>query len=322
MRSSEKLLQSQVGHLSQSNANLQKDLDKTRKSLDRQKMAHDREKLEWADSGVTRDRDNGTPGAKTNGSGAATPNGKMEEVSYNVCASVNISSYRQDVKPALPGPSADVQLQDTSELEKLAATRLADLEALRKQHTALQQEHDRLRVEATSPPEDRLRASAFFQVYLQRLAFQQQRADEMEHQAQTKETKLDEIRQNNFAFREAVLGEARQEIDALRKQVGQKNDESARLRGQRDEFQADLTERKAKEAEKIQFADQVEALAQSRQERISQLSSEVRRLKGALGAQAGSEGYLAFLKGDGGIDGNYLKDLETKLEYVNTQLPG
>jgi E3 ubiquitin-protein ligase BRE1 len=50
------------------------------------------------------------------------------------------------------------------------------------------------------------------------------------------------------------------------------------------------------------------------QDRITFLSSEVRRLKGKLAAEDGADGYLAFLKGDGGIDGDYIKDLENKLE--------
>lgn len=261
-------------------------------------MEHDKEKLEWADSVKPRDRDNATPGAKANGSGPATPNGKIEE----------------DVKPSISGPSADVILQDTSELEKLAADRLIDLETLRQQHTSLLQELDRSRVEVSSPSEETLRASPWFQVYLHRLAFQQQRADEMERRADQSEAKNDEIRQTNGNFREMLVSEARQEVEALKQNMARKEEEAARLRGQRDDMQAQLSERKAKEAEKTQFIDQIEGLANSRQDRINHLTSEVRRLKGKLGAQAGSEGYLAFLKGDGGIDGDYLRDLETKLE--------
>lgn len=44
-------------------------------------MEFDKERLELADSAKGRSRDTATPGAKANGSGAATPNGKVEEVS-------------------------------------------------------------------------------------------------------------------------------------------------------------------------------------------------------------------------------------------------
>lgn len=223
---------------------------------------------------------------------------------------------RQDAKPSLPMAPADVMLQDTSELEKLASTRLADLETLRQQHAALQQEHDRLRVEVSSPSEERLRASPFFQVYLHRLTFQQQRADEMERRADASEAKHDDIRETNGNFREMLVNENRQEVEVLKQNIARKDEEAARLRGQRDDMQAQLSERKAKESEKIQFIDQIESLANSRQERINHLTSEVKRLKGKLGAQAGSEGYLSFLRGEGGIDGDYVKDIEAKIAYV------
>lgn len=217
------------------------------------------------------------------------------------------------MKPSIPGPSADVQLQDTSELEKLASTRLKELETLREKYTTLRQEHDRLKVETSSPTEDAVRASAFFQVYLQRLAFQQSRADDLQLHVAMNDKKLDDLRQTNGDFRDAVVNEARQEIDALRQLSLKKDQDSARLRGQRDEIQAELTERTAREAEKMQSIEEFEALTNTRQERINFLSSEVRRLKGKLAAQDGSEGYLAFLKGDGGIDGDYIADLESKV---------
>jgi len=76
---------------------------------------------------------------------------------------------------------------------------------------------------------------------------------------------------------------------------------------------AELLERRSREAEKMSFADEVEVLAKAREERILFLVSEVKRLKGALAAAQGSEGYLTFVRGDGGIDGDYVKDLETKM---------
>ena len=82
VKSSEKLLQAQVGTLSQSNSELQRDLDRARKALDRQRMEHDKARSEWAELDSIRKRDSATPGlGKPNGSGHATPNGKHDEVS-------------------------------------------------------------------------------------------------------------------------------------------------------------------------------------------------------------------------------------------------
>jgi E3 ubiquitin-protein ligase BRE1 len=264
-KSSEKLLQGQVATLAQSNTELQSDLDRARKALDRQRMEHDKARAEWADLDSIRKRDSATPGlGKPNGSGHATPNGKHEEVSAFV-KELGIGLTIQDVKPAIPGTSADVQLQDTSGLEKLAGNRLQELEALRAKYTTLRQEHDRLKVETSSPTEEAVRSSAFFQVYLERLAYQQSRADDLQQHVALNDKKLDDLRQTNGDFRDAVVNEARQEIDALRQLSIKKDQDSARLRGQRDEIQAELTERTAREAEKMQSIEEFEGLANTRQ---------------------------------------------------------
>jgi E3 ubiquitin-protein ligase BRE1 len=134
------------------------------------------------------------------------------------------------------------------------------------------------------------------------------------------EQKLDQLRDANLEFRDAVLVEARTEAEALRQQVGKKDTDLARLRGQRDEMNAELTERRQREADRMRFADEMEGLCKARQERITLLASEVRRLKGKLAAQHGAEGYLAFLRGDGGIDGDYVRDLEERGKAANNKI--
>lgn len=179
---------------------------------------------------------------------------------------------------------------------------------------------DRLRILSASPSEDILRSSPFFQIYLHKLAFHHSRADDLEQRYIATEKKLDELRGSNLEFRDAVVAEARAETEALRAQMIKKDSDLARLRGQRDEMNSELTERRAREAEKLAHVEEMEKLANARQERIVYLSSEVRRLKGTLGAQANSEGYLAFLRGDGGIDGDYVKALEATVQSSTDQI--
>lgn len=124
---------------------------------------------------------------------------------------------------------------------------------------------------------------------------------------------MDELKDSNFDFREAVIAEARQEIDSLRQQGIRKDADLARLRGQRDEMNAELSERRSKEGERTNHTEEIERLANARSERIIFLTSEVRRLKGKLAAGDGAGGYLSFLRGDGGIDGDYVKHLEDKI---------
>jgi len=75
------MYQSQVASLTESRDTLQRDLSKAHKALDRQRMDNDRAEQERT-AFQSRDRQAGaSPGVKVaNGSGYATPNGKIEEV--------------------------------------------------------------------------------------------------------------------------------------------------------------------------------------------------------------------------------------------------
>ncbi|OCF38081.1 E3 ubiquitin-protein ligase BRE1 [Kwoniella heveanensis BCC8398] len=307
LRSTSVLLQSQVSTLTESRDTLQRDLNKAQKAIDRQRMEHDKAAQEWKED-TARTRSVGTPGAgpsRPNGSGHATPNGKVED----------------DIKPFGngSGPSVAGVLQDTSELEQLAESRSKQIQALRADQAHLQQELDRLKLLANHPSETALRDSPFFQVYLNQLATQINRVNSLQTRFDATEKSLDTLRGTNQEFRDAVLAESKAETDGLRAQISKKDSDLARLRGQRDEMNAELMERRAREADKLKFAEQVESLANSRQERIIYLTSEVRRLKGKLAADQSAEGYLSFLK-EGGVDGDYIKSLEENIATAQDQI--
>lgn len=303
-RSNARMLQSQLQTAGDIREQLHKELARAEKKLDRQRMEHDRAQQEWRDHREREDDQQATIAeSRLNGSGNATPNGKLEETTepYDSTSAAN---------------AANSLLKDTAEIEELAASRLRQLEQLQSQHITLRQETDQLRQAAAHPSEAVLREAPFFQVYLHQLSSHYNRATALQDRYSAAERKLDELRESNFEFREAVIAEAKQEADALRQQGTKKDADLVRLRGQRDELQADQTERKLREAEKSRYAEEIEALSKVREDRIVFLVSEVKRLKGRLGADSGSESYLGFLHGDGGVDGDYIKDLETKLRLV------
>lgn len=146
------------------------------------------------------------------------------------------------------------------------------------------------------------------------------RADAAQERFEQSERKLDQLRDSNLEFREAVLAESRQEVETLRQQMSKKDTDLARIRGARDDLQGQLNERIAGDNEKERTTKGLEALCKTREERIVFLVSEVRRLKGKLAAQDGAEGYLAFLKSDGGVDGDYIKNLEERLATASDQV--
>lgn len=143
---------------------------------------------------------------------------------------------------------------------------------------------------------------------------------ELERLLKKSQDKTEDMERRNQVFKTAVFSSAEKEAEALRQQVAQKNGELVRIRTARDEVLAELMEKKTTEMEQCRHAEEMEVLAKTREERIVFLVSEVKRLKGCLAARDGSEGYLAFLRGEGGIDGDYVKHLETKSQEAEKRL--
>lgn len=303
LRANSAQLQSQIDHLCQSRDTYLRDLQRAEKHLDKQKMEFDKERAEWR---TQREASGATNKPVANGSGHSTPNARTSEPEPSPATPAAASN-------ATNAPPSAETTERIAVLEQLAGSRLQELETLREQHVAANKELDRLKLQAHHPPESQLRESPFFQVYLTQLSAQAARADTLQARFESAEQKLDQLRDANLEFRDAVVAEARTEVETLRQQLGKKDTDLARLRGQRDEMNAELLERRTRESEKSRFAEEVEALCTARQERISFLTSEVRRLKGKLASHDGAEGFLAFLKGDGGIDGDYVKSLEEQL---------
>ena len=270
-------------------------------------MQFDKAQAQWAQQGQSsswRNPDGASTPGLPNGptSGNATPNGH----------GVKSEGSSKDVKPLLD--TAGALLVDTSSLERLAETRLAELQKVAEDNTALTRELDRLRQLALNPSEDALRSAPFFQIYLRKLAAQASDLSASRARYLASENKLDDLRNQNLAFRDAVVADGRAEAEALRQQVGKQNADMARLRGQRDDIQAELAERRAREENALGSGTELEALAKAQGERIGTLVSEVRRLKGRLGAEGskGERGYLDWLN-EGNGEVGYVESLEVKV---------
>ncbi|TXT05998.1 hypothetical protein VHUM_03759 [Vanrija humicola] len=302
LRTNSDLLQTQIDQLRQARDSYQHDLQRAEKKLDRQRMNFDLERTAWEAKRAA----SATPAQPVaNGSGHSTPNA------------------RAGGEESASGPSAAeaAEAQERIALaEALAASRLSQLEALRSENTGLKQEADKLKLQAHHPTEAQLRESPFFQVYLQRLSTQVSRADALQTRFDSSETKLDQLRDSNLEFREAVQQEARQEVDTLRQQLSKRDNDLARLRAERDKLNDELHERKQTESLKSNQNKVLDDLCKKRGDRISHLQSEVGRLKGKAAAEAGADGYLKFLHGEGGIDGDYVKSLEEQLKAAGDKV--
>ncbi|KAF9653827.1 BRE1-domain-containing protein [Thelephora ganbajun] len=113
-----------------------------------------------------------------------------------------------------------------------------------------------------------------------------------------------------------------QEFAEVVSRLKKRDVDNARLREQRDQLQAELTERKHLESVKLSSANEMKVLADSRSERIAVLQSELRRLRARLTAQAGDEDLMSFILNQSDVDINYIQDLKTRLEKAEATVKG
>lgn len=118
--------------------------------------------------------------------------------------------------------------------------------------------------------------------------------------------------------------------------VAKRDAENTRLREQRDQQIAEITERRHKESIKIASAQEIRTMAESRsaslshttlslsfltlnpfcQERIVVLESELKRHKAQLAANVGNEEVMNFFFGPYVENVAYIEELKTKIAYV------
>ncbi len=100
------------------------------------------------------------------------------------------------------------------------------------------------------------------------MSFHEDRGSALKERLEVTEQTLDALRNSNGDFREAVLAEAKTEVEQLRQNLAKRDSDLARLRGQRDDMNAELLERRAREGDKGKHAEQFEGLAKARQVRF------------------------------------------------------
>lgn len=96
--------------------------------------------------------------------------------------------------------------------------------------------------------------------------------------------------------------------------MSKRDADNLRVRELRDQYGAELSERKARDSVRLQSIHELKELAESRSERISQLQSEVKRHKARLAALSGDEDLMRYFFEDKFDDLDYVRGLKRKLE--------
>lgn len=96
--------------------------------------------------------------------------------------------------------------------------------------------------------------------------------------------------------------------------MSKRDADNLRVRELRDQYGAELLERKARDSVKIHSIHELKELAESRSEQISQLQSEATRHKARLAALSGDEDLMKYFFVGKLDDLDYVHSLKRKLE--------
>ncbi|KAH8920247.1 BRE1-domain-containing protein [Atractiella rhizophila] len=219
-----------------------------------------------------------------------------------------------EVKPVIAHISKDEQ-EELEALREIADARLREIEDVRREKVMLENELQSLRLSLVDLPEDTVQESLHYRQLHAHLSFLKADSERAKKEAEELRGENAKMREQQQRFREDVIKEAHAITDDSQKKLNAKESDLTRVRGQREEFRSELTELKAREAEKMKHQEQVKTLALSQKDRLAAYASEVKRLKMRILANNG-ETELVETYADEELDA--MKDLEGRLKRAES----
>lgn len=213
------------------------------------------------------------------------------------------------------GAGHTASAEELDDARRLAESRLRECDEWRQHVATLRRENEALKAEVQNIPQDRLVSSDLYRELhrLYELAGEEHaRLSSLNDRLEMENSDLRERRQE---FEIKAKGEADQVVDELRAAVKMHEADVARLRSQRDELTAELTEKKNRESLKYTQIDEIKALVRTKDMRISSLKAEVRRLQLSLAAKGGNAGLIEHLRSR--LDEAALQDVEAEIEMIS-----
>ncbi|CAK5281609.1 unnamed protein product [Mycena citricolor] len=217
--------------------------------------------------------------------------------------------------PVLPPPlhingSSDMDVEAQSHLTNIRDT---EIEQLRNQVAELTSARLDLFMNTRSPPLDLVAKSPHYRVLLEHSAFLTHSLSETQAEntrlAEELQTALDSRKQ----WQDSVEMTANQTNQDLKSLILKRDNENARLRDQRDQYYAELNERRAKDGVKTASLKELQALCEARADRNAMLESQLSRHKAQLAATARNEDLMHFLLGDQSNEQSYIDDLKKRV---------
>ncbi|PWN46270.1 BRE1-domain-containing protein [Ceraceosorus guamensis] len=212
-----------------------------------------------------------------------------------VAAEAQHHQDNQVVPNGLPGVISQHELDaereahsaEVSEALAEAMMRLDEADKLRTELTSTRETAEELRAELERVPDERVLASVLYRDLHSHFTTASEEAERLGKSLATVEAE-------NLTLREQLLDQSTSSNDAASAQIDElqtllKGNEAdvARLRGQRDDLQAELTERRQRDGVKSSQHEEMKELLNAREARIQTLRSEVRRVHMIIAARAG-----------------------------------
>lgn len=197
------------------------------------------------------------------------------------------------------GHASAASRQELERLEELAQSRLQEADQLRQEVTSLRQECQRMQLDLHRIPDDRTRETPLYRDLHGHFTHAQQELERLKGIFDAMEAENTDLRERRTEFESNAQSEAYAAADSLREQLKSRDADVARLRAQRDDLNAELTDRRSRDGIKMAQIDEIKQLASSKDLRIETLRSEVRRLQMSLAAQRGDSAAVESLKSDG-----------------------
>ncbi|KAI9572298.1 hypothetical protein HD554DRAFT_2015366 [Boletus coccyginus] len=208
---------------------------------------------------------------------------------------------------------------DSEEIRDALKSKDERISTLNVENNLLTEEVTRLKIEVKAPSIVAINETPHYKLLLEHAShLESVLAENTQEMTRVNET-LDQLRVSRKEFEEEIQVAAQQAMQELKTLLSKRDADNLRVRELRDQYGAELSERKARDSVKLQSIHELKELAESRSERISQLQSEVARHKARLAALSGDEDLMNYFFEGKSEDLDYVRNLKRKLDEAEAK---
>ncbi|KAI6098985.1 BRE1 E3 ubiquitin ligase-domain-containing protein [Pisolithus croceorrhizus] len=209
---------------------------------------------------------------------------------------------------------------DLEELHEKLKRREARITLLENDNARLAEEVVKLKIEIETPAVETIAETAHYKLLMDHASQLEHTVGEYTREVSQLNETVDKLRSSRKEFEDETTAASQQAQQELKTLLSKRDADNLRVREARDQYAAELAERKARDSVKLQSWQEVKDLAESRSERITQLQSEIARHKAKLAAHSGDEDLMKYFFEGKVDDMDYVRDLRRKLEKTEMRL--